>query len=557
MGVVKTRVLAILHRTLQRCGELGLFEIPPDFKIQLEVPRIKAHGDIATTLALSLARPNRCSPRDVATSFVEQLADGDGLFSKVEVAGPGFINLLISPSAWLQVLGEIQRLNRNYGRSNLGQDRYVQVEFVSANPTGPLHLGHGRGAATGDALARILQATGHRVEREYYINDAGTQIETLARSVFLRYQQLHGRQLEFPENCYQGDYIRRLAQELQKIYADSYLDVSEEKVLAVFGDYAAQRILEGIRNDLEKFGVYFDRWFSEKTLYQSGAVDRVIAALKAAGHIYKKDGAVWFHSTALGDEKDRVVVRANGITTYFASDLAYHYDKYLRGFQVVIDLWGADHHGYMNRMHAGVMALGQEREALKLLLVQLVNLLRKGKQVAMSTRAGEFVTLRDVIDEVGRDAARFIFLTRRSDSPLDFDLELAKDRSADNPVYYVQYAHARISSIKRLGQERQLDLEDQTNLDLGRLDLPEEIDLIKQLSLYPEVVENSARFLEPHRIPYYLTQLAAAFHSYYKHHRIIQDDLGLAQARFYLAQAIGIVIRNGLELLGVSAPEKM
>jgi arginyl-tRNA synthetase len=557
MGVVKTRVLAILHRTLQRCGELGLFEIPPDFKIRLEVPRIKAHGDIATTLALSLARPNRCSPRDVATSFVEQLADGDGLFSKVEVAGPGFINLLISPSAWLQVLGEIQRLNRNYGRSNLGQDRYVQVEFVSANPTGPLHLGHGRGAATGDALARILQATGHRVEREYYINDAGTQIETLARSVFLRYQQLHGRQLEFPENCYQGDYIRRLAQELQKIYADSYLDVSEEKVLAVFGDYAAQRILEGIRNDLEKFGVYFDRWFSEKTLYQSGAVDRVIAALKAAGHIYKKDGAVWFHSTALGDEKDRVVVRANGITTYFASDLAYHYDKYLRGFQVVIDLWGADHHGYMDRMYAGVMAFGQEREALKLVLVQLVNLLRKGKQVAMSTRAGEFVTLRDVIDEVGRDAARFIFLTRRSDSPLDFDLELAKDRSADNPVYYVQYAHARISSIKRLGQERQLDLEDQTNLDLGRLDLPEEIDLIKQLSLYPEVVENSARFLEPHRIPYYLTQLAAAFHSYYKHHRIIQDDLGLAQARFYLAQAIGIVIRNGLELLGVSAPEKM
>ncbi len=286
-------------------------------------------------------------------------------------------------------------------------------------------------------------------------------------------------------------------------------------------------------------------------------MDQVIETLKTAGHLYEQDGALWFRSTAFGDEKDRVVVRASGMTTYFASDLAYHQDKYRRGFHVVIDLWGADHHGYMDRMYAGVMALGKKREALKLLLVQLVNLLRKGKQVAMSTRAGEFVTLRNVTDEVGRDAARFIFLTRRSDSPLDFDLELAKEKSADNPVYYVQYAHARISSIKRLAEERQLDLADQTDLDLNRLSLPEEIALIKQLSLYPEVVENSARFLEPHRIPYYLTQLASAFHSYYKHHRIIQDDRALAQARFHLVQAIRIVIRNGLGLLGVSAPQKM
>jgi arginyl-tRNA synthetase len=555
--MVRTKTLEILNRTLQRCGELGLFQIPPGFEVQLEVPRSEAHGDFATNVALSLAKPNRCSPKDIAASFVEQLADGDGFFSNVEIAGPGFVNLVISPSAWLQVLGEIQRLEQNYGRSDLGQGRYVQVEFVSANPTGPLHVGHGRGAATGDALASILQATGHRVEREYYINDAGTQVETLARSVFLRYQQQLGRQVEFHETCYQGDYIRILAHEMQEIHADSYLAVSEEEALAVFGDYSARRILESIRTDLEKFGVHYNRWFSEKSLYESAAVDRVIDALKTAGYIYEKDGAVWFRSTALGDEKDRVVVRANGMTTYLASDLAYHHDKYLRGFQLVINLWGADHHGYMDRMYAGVMALGQERDALKLLLVQLVNLLRKGKQVAMSTRAGEFVTLRDVIDEVGRDAARFIFLTRRSDSPLDFDLELAKDKSADNPVYYVQYAHARISSINRLAQERQLDLQDQTSLDLNRLNLPEEIALIKQLSIYPEVVENSARFLEPHRISYYLTQLASAFHSYYKHHRIIQDDLGLAQARFYLVQAISIVIRNGLELLGVSAPEKM
>ena len=555
--MIKTKTLEILNSTLKRCGERGLFKIPAGFEIQLEVPRVEAHGDFATNVALTLAKPNKCSPRDIATSFVEQLADGDGFFASVEIAGPGFINLVVSPYAWFQILDEIHRLDQNYGLSLLGHGRSVQVEFVSANPTGPLHVGHGRGAAVGDALASILEATGHRVEREYYINDAGTQIETLARSVFLRYQQLLGRQVDFPETCYQGDYIQVLAGEMQEIHGDSYLNVAEEEALPLFSDYAGKRILDGIRNDLQEFGVTYDQWFSEKSLYENGAVDRVIETLKAAGHIYKKDGALWFRSTALGDEKDRVVVRANGMTTYFASDLAYHQDKYLRGLDLVIDLWGADHHGYMERMYAGVMALGKEREALRLLLVQLVNLLRKGQQVAMSTRAGEFVTLREVIDEVGRDAARFIFLTRRSDSPLDFDLELAKEKSADNPVYYVQYAHARISSITRLAEEQKLALDEKEKLDLNRLNLPEELALIKQLSLYPEVVENSARFLEPHRIPYYLTQLASAFHSYYKHHRIIQDDLALAQARFNLVQAIRVVIRNGLKLLGVSAPERM
>ena len=555
--MIKTKTLEILNSTLKRCGERGLFEIPAGFEIQLEVPRVEAHGDFATNVALTLAKPNKCSPRDIAASFVEQLADGDGFFASVEIAGPGFINLVISPSAWFQILYEIHRLDLNYGRSHLGHGRYVQVEFVSANPTGPLHVGHGRGAAVGDALASILEATGHRVEREYYINDAGTQIETLGRSVFLRYQQLLGCQVEFPATCYQGDYIQVLAREMQEIHGDSYLNVAQEEALSLFSDYAGKRILDGIRNDLQEFGVTYDRWFSEKSLYDNGAVDRVIETLKAAGHIYEKDGALWFRSTALGDEKDRVVVRANGMTTYFASDLAYHQDKYLRGLDLVIDLWGADHHGYVDRMYAGVMALGKERKALSLLLVQLVNLLRKGQQVAMSTRAGEFVTLRDVIAEVGRDAARFIFLTRRSDSPLDFDLELAKEKSADNPVYYVQYAHARISSIMRLAEEQKLALDAKEKLDFNRLNLPEEIALIKQLSLYPEVVDNSARFLEPHRIPYYLTQLASAFHSYYKHHRIIQDDLALAQARFNLVQAIRVVIRNGLGLLGVSAPEKM
>ena len=555
--MIKEKILEKLTRTLEQCGARDLFQIPPGFEVQLEVPRAEQHGDFATNLAFTLAKPNRCSPRDIASSFVELLADGDGLFAEVEIAGPGFINLVISPSAWYEVLDEINRLQRNYGRSDLGHGKLVQVEFVSANPTGPLHVGHGRGAAIGDALASILETTGHGVEREYYINDAGTQIDTLGRSVFFRYQQLLGRQVEFPETCYQGDYIQALAKEMREIHGDSYLNSSEDEVLPLFSDYAAKRILEGIRHDLEDFGVQYDRWFSEKSLYESGAVDRVIETLKASGHMYEKDGALWFRSTALGDEKDRVVVRANGMTTYLASDLAYHQDKYLRGFDLVINLWGADHHGYVERMYAGVVALGKKRENLKLLLVQLVNLLRKGKQVTMSTRAGEFVTLKDVIDEVGRDAARFIFLTRHSDSPLDFDLELAKEKSADNPVYYVQYAHARISSIIRLAEERQLDLDDPDNIDLTRLSLPEEMALIKQLSLYPEVVENSARFLEPHRIPYYLTQLASAFHSYYKHNRIIQDDLALARARYYLVKAIRIVVGNGLGLLGVSAPEQM
>jgi arginyl-tRNA synthetase len=552
--MIKRQVLDILNKSLQHCRDHGLLNVPPDFEPQVELPKNEAHGDFATTLALSLAGPNRRHPREIAAALVEQMADGGGLFSRVEVAGPGFINLTISPAAWYQVLPEIHARDRTYGRVNVGKGLYVQVEFVSANPTGPLHIGHGRGAATGDVLARILEATGHRVQREYYINDVGTQMNTLGRSVFLRYQQLLGRDLEFPATCYQGDYIRDLAREMLELHGASYRDTPEAEAVPGFTRHAADRILDGIREDLDLFGVHHDEWFSERSLYESGAVDRTIAALEAAGHIFEKDGALWFRSTAFGDEKDRVVVRANGLTTYLASDLAYHQNKFERGFELVINLWGADHHGYVARMQAGVMALGRKPGSLKLLLVQLVNLLRRGKPVTMSTRAGEFETLRAVLDEVGRDAARFIFLTRRSDSPLDFDLELAKEKTAENPVYYVQYAHARICSLMRLAEERHLHLEDS---DLAPLNLPEEMALIRELSLFPEVVENSARFLEPHRITYYLTQLASTFHSYYNHHRMIQDDTDLARARLYLAEAVRIALRNGLELLGVSAPEKM
>jgi len=552
--MIKRRILDVLIRTLAQCRARGLLEVPADFEPQVEVPKNEAHGDFATNAALSLAGHNRRPPREVAATLVEELADGAGLFSRVEVAGPGFVNLVISPSAWLQVLPEIYAQDATYGRVDVGKGRYVQVEFVSANPTGPLHIGHGRGAATGDVLARILEATGHRVQREYYINDVGTQMDTLGRSVLLRYCQLLGREVDFPATCYQGDYIRDLAREMRDLHGDSYGEASEAEAVPVFTRHAVQRILAGIREDLDLFGIRYDEWFSERSLYETGAVKRAIDTLRAAGHLYEQDGALWFRSTAFGDEKDRVVVRANGMTTYFASDLAYHQNKYERGFDLVINLWGADHHGYVARMQAGVMALGRNPESLKLLLVQLVNLLRKGKPVAMSTRAGEFVTLRDVLDEVGRDAARFIFLTRRSDSPLDFDLELAKEKTAENPVYYVQYAHARISSVIRLAAERNLALD---TADLERLALPEELSLIKQLSLFPEVVEDSARFLEPHRITYYLTQVASTFHSYYNHHRMIQEDTDLARARLFLAQAVRIVLRNGLEFLGVLAPAKM
>jgi arginyl-tRNA synthetase len=552
--MIKRRIVDVLTKTLAQCRERGVLEVPADFAPQVEVPKNEAHGDFATNAALILAGPNRRLPREVAATLVAELADGAGLFSQVDVAGPGFVNLVISPSAWFQVLPEIHARQESFGRVDLGKGRYVQVEFVSANPTGPLHIGHGRGAATGDVLGRILEATGHRVQREYYLNDVGNQMETLGRSVFLRYQQLLGREVEFPATCYLGGYIRDLAQEMRDLHGDSFREASEAEAVPVFTRHAVQRILAGIREDLDLFGVHYDEWFSEQSLYETGAVQRAIDTLTAAGHIYEKDGALWFRSTAFGDEKDRVVVRANGMTTYFASDLAYHQNKYERGFDLVIDLWGADHHGYVARMQAGVTALAHRPESLKLLLVQLVNLLRRGKQVAMSTRAGEFVTLRDVLDEVGRDAARFIFLTRRSDSPLDFDLELAKEKTSENPVYYVQYAHARISSVMRVAGEEGLALDAP---DLARLTLSEEMSLIKQLSLFPEVVEDSARFLEPHRITYYLTQIAATFHNYYNHHRMIQEDTDLARARLFLAQAVRIVLRNGLDLLGVSAPEKM
>lgn len=528
--------------------------------IELEIPKLAEHGDYATNVALALTRQLKQNPREIARKIVDGLSDSENLLEKVEIAGPGFINFFFHPRAWHQVLIDILRDPRGFGRPDLGKGRRIQVEFVSANPTGPLHIGHGRGAATGDALANILDACGYAVEREYYINDAGNQMDTLGRSLYYRYQEALGEPIEFPDAHYQGDYMKELARDFIAEAGKRYLRAPMDEVLPELTRYAADSILDGIKDDLSAFGVSFDNWFSERSLHAEDSIRRTVEDLTRRGFIYESEGAVWFKSTAFGDEKDRVVIRANGISTYFAADLAYHRNKYDRGYDGVVDIWGADHHGYVERMLAGVEALGRARTDLRIVLVQLVNLLRGGKPVAMSTRAGEFVTLREVIDEVGKDASRFIFLTRRSDSPLDFDLEVAKARTNDNPVFYVQYAHARLCSIFQVAAERGISCDwpggDEVP-DLSLLALPQELQIIKFLGEYPAVLANCAKSMEPHFIPYYLHELVSLFHSYYHDNRVLGDDVQLTRARLFMAAAIREVIRNALGLLGVAAPEKM
>ncbi|MGW8187722.1 MAG: arginine--tRNA ligase, partial [Desulfobacterales bacterium] len=519
--------------------------------------KVEAHGDFSTNFAMVIASLQKMAPRQVAQAIVDQLNDSGRLLEKIEIAGPGFINFYVTPAAWHPVLLEIQKTDRRFGASELGGGERVQVEFVSSNPTGPLHVGHGRGAAVGDSVSNILAFCGYNVQREYYINDSGRQIQTLGRSVFLRYRELFGKTAPFPDDCYQGDYIRDIAVRIKNQHGDALLYREEDEAVMYCARTAAGDIMEGIREDLTLFGVSFDEWFSEQSLYDAGEVDRILAESRERGIIYEKDGALWFKTSDLGDEKDRVVVRRNGQTTYFASDIAYHNDKYRRGFQRVIDVWGADHHGYIPRMQAAIEACGHKRNQFQVILVQLVNLLRGGQPVAMSTRAGEFVTLRDVIDEVGKDAARFLFLTRHYESPLDFDLEVAKQQTNENPVYYVQYVHARISSIIRKAVDNgKADVKwDETAI--ARLQEYEEIQLIKTLAEYPETVATSAEKLEPHRITFFLMNLAAAFHAYYNKHRVLSEDPVLSHGRLVLVESIRKVIRNGLALLGVDAPDKM
>jgi arginyl-tRNA synthetase len=497
------------------------------------------------------------APRKIAEALLANFEDREQLISRFEIAGPGFMNFFVRPSAWLPAIKDILEEDTRYGACNIGRDQRIQVEFVSANPTGPLHVGHGRGAAVGDSVAAILSFCGYQVQREYYINDSGRQINTLGRSVYLRCRELLGESVDFPEDCYQGDYIKELAAEVIASQGEAFIKGDEQTAVAHCARYAAQSITAGIREDLENFGVAFDQWFSEQSLFDSGQVDQTLEELKARNIIYNQEGAWWFQSSAYGDEKDRVVVRSNGQTTYFASDIAYHHQKYKRGFERVIDVWGADHHGYIPRMTAAVEACGQRREQFSVILVQLVNLLRAGLPVAMSTRAGEFVTLKDVVEEVGADAARFIFLTRDYASPLDFDLEVAKQKSNDNPVYYVQYVHARIASILRKAADQGSNVIGWQPAAAERLQEVEEITLIKGLVRFGEVVQIAAQTLSPHRVTFYLMGLASQFHTYYNKHKVLGEDAQLTTARLGLILAVQKVIRNGLALLGVSAPEQM
>ena len=549
----------MLNDAVNGCIEKRIIDAETISAIEVEIPKDTTHGDYASNVAMVLSSRvgKKLPPRKIAGVLIEHIDDRDNILEKVEIAGPGFINFFIRENVWATLLKEIEEREDDYGTSGLGNGKKILVEFVSANPTGPLHIGHGRGAVVGDVLANILSASGYSVFREYYINDQGNQMNNLGISVLARYLELLGETVEFPEAGYRGDYIRDLAGKMMERDGDIHGKRDREAAIQDFTEYAAGAILDEIKEDLRAFGVVFESYFSEKDLYKDGGVTGLLAELEAKGFIYHDGETLWFKTTDFGDEKDRVVIRKNGEPTYFAADIAYHRNKYERGFDSLIDIWGADHHGYIPRMLASIQALGYEKDSLKIILVQLVSLLREGKPVAMSTRAGEFVTLREVVDEVGRDAARYNFLMRRSDSHLDFDLDLAKKQSNENPVYYVQYAHARICSILRFGEERGYAIPAYGEADLSLLNLPEEIQLVKVITRFPELIEGAALSLEPHRLTFYLNDLASIFHSYYNKYKVISDDEKLSLARLFLVKSIRTVVNNALRLLGVTAPEKM
>lgn len=554
---MKKKLIDMIAKTVTACSEKGLLPAVNLSQIEIEVPASPLHGDYASNVAMILASQAKQNPRKIAQAIQDNFLDTEGIIEKTQIAGPGFLNFFIKDPVWQQVLQTILDQNDRYGFVDIGQGKKVQVEFVSANPTGPLHIGHARGAVVGDVLVNLLTSAGYRVSKEYYINDAGNQMNNLGKSVWYRYREGQGEVIEFPENCYRGDYIRDIALDIIKKDGAKYLTANERDTITYFNTVAGSRILDEIKQDLKDFGVTFDCYFSEKELYKNNGVSDLLASLQKQGFIYSDGETLWFKTTAFGDEKDRVVIRKNGEPTYFAADIAYHKNKFSRGFDILIDIWGADHHGYMPRLWAAVQALGHQKEELKIILVQLVNLLRAGEPVAMSTRSGEFVTLREVLDEVGKDAARYNFLMRRSDSHLDFDLELAKKQSNENPVYYVQYAYARICSIIRMAQERGVALPVYNDINPSLLEEPEERTLIKMLARYPEMLEGAVKSLEVHRITFYLNELAGIFHSYYNKNKVITENNDLTTARLVLVDAIRIVIGNALKILGVNAPEKM
>ncbi len=543
-------------------------------KVVIEPPRDAKHkGDLATNIAMLLSKEAKKRPHDLATSIAEKLKQYPHI-SEVDIAGPGFMNITFEAEFWHKMLMHIEERSARYGADVVSAPRKVLVEYVSANPTGPLHIGHGRGAAVGDSLAKILRFAGNEVHTEYYINDAGNQMRLLGLSVWLRALEISNLPVEWPESFYKGEYIIDIAKEIlfqspsslpkdmaEKLLADApnLLEKSPQEAQDICYEYAMSSIMHGIKKDLEEFRVEHEVWFSEKSLVDSGAIDAAFAALKQAGFSYEKDGALWFATEKLGDDKDRVLRKSDGSLTYFASDIAYHHNKFQRGFDHLLDVWGADHHGYIPRMRAAITALGREKNSFDVVLIQLVNLLKKNVQTSMSTRAGTFETLSDVVAEVGVDAARFMFLSRKSDSSLDFDLEVVKQRSMDNPVYYVQYAHARICALLRRSEEKGISLPQTTELTaLKSLTHDDDLALIGMAARFPSVIRLAAQNLGPQYISHYLTEFAGLLHSFYgKHHILQENDIELSAARLLLLRNVARVLENGLDLLGVSAPTTM
>lgn len=582
---MRSHLTHLLEQSLQKLSDAGALRRPEDIAISVERTRDSAHGDLASNIALLLAKTAGMKPRDLAQRIADNLP-ASAHVSKVEIAGPGFINFFLSERSGQAVVEAIHAAGDRYGRSDLGKGKKILVEFVSTNPTGPLHVGHGRGAAYGAAVANLLDACGYAVTREYYVNDAGRQMDILALSVWLRYLQLCEVPVSFPENAYQGDYIQGIAADLRARSGTDFMPdtpglpaaitsiADPEDRLDAMIEYAKQRlgaaayqtihaaalaeILRDIRTELESMNIHFDNWYSEQSLFDSGKVDACIERLRQSGELYLENGASWFRSTNYGDEKDRVVVRENGQKTYFASDIAYHFDKFARGFERVIDVWGADHHGYIPRVKGALKALGEDPERLEILLVQFAVLYRGSVKVQMSTRSGNYVTLRDLCAEIGKDAARFFYVTRRSEQHLDFDLELAKSQSNDNPVYYIQYAHARICSVLEQLRTRNLEYRPERALtSLALLRTEHELALLRTLPKYPEVVTAAAESREPHQLAFYLRDLATEFHGYYNSHQFLIEDVCLREARLALIIAVRQVIRSGFAILGVSAPEQM
>ncbi len=586
---MKAELKEIIEKALVKVAEQEGWSLPGDYKVVVEHARDKKHGDYASNIALMLGKKLKMAPLDLANRLCEALSNAE-LVDVAKAAPPGFINFTMSSKAKTAIVPEIIKAGETYGSSDMGAKEKVIIEFVSANPTGPLHVGHGRGAAIGATLANILRSQGFDVNTEYYVNDAGRQMDILAVSVWLRYLNLFNVEGEFPQNAYRGEYIIDIAQSLKEkngelfvrgfdeifsdLPADShqggdkevYIDAMILRAKSLLGEedykrlhrYSLTAILDDIRQDLEEFGVSFDNWFSEQSLFDNGDIEKGIKALEQGDYLYQKEDATWFKSTLFGDEKDRVLRRANGQTTYFASDVAYHWNKYDRGFNRVINIFGADHHGYVARVKAAAKALGFDEKAIDVLLVQFAVLYRGQEKVQMSTRSGEFVTIRTLREEVGKDAARFFYILRKSNQHMDFDLDLAKSQSNDNPVYYVQYAHARICSVFRTLAEKSYEYDEAQGLaSLHLLKEAEEEALLLHLQRYQEVLKLSARDKEPHQLAYYLRELANLFHTYYNARQFIIDDEPLRHARLALCSAVKQVLQNGLNLTGVSAPEKM